>query len=156
MKDTVMKEFSRRGIDGRRPDVVQQPDQRRNIGSASIYIILDEMMEQGDQGQRHDAVHGPESGRSRSFMHLTAVRRIPDGDRRQKPPRRAAAPRAVVYLYTQTGQLREVAQALTAPLETHGWDIRRVDVRPRDAFPSPGRFDDSSECSRKRWIRRRS
>ena len=45
--------------------------------------------------------------------------------------------RAVVYLYTQTGQLREVAQALTAPLEAHGWDIRWVDVRPRDAFPFP-------------------
>jgi len=45
--------------------------------------------------------------------------------------------RAVVYLYTQTGQLREVAQALTAPLEAHGWDIRWVDVRPHDAFPFP-------------------
>ncbi|OBF15450.1 hypothetical protein A5725_04465 [Mycobacterium kubicae] len=45
--------------------------------------------------------------------------------------------RAVVYLYTQTGQLREVAQALTAPLEARGWDIRWVDVRPRNAFPFP-------------------
>ncbi len=45
--------------------------------------------------------------------------------------------RAVVYLYTQTGQLREVAEALTAPLEARGWDIRWVDVRPRDAFPFP-------------------
>jgi hypothetical protein len=45
--------------------------------------------------------------------------------------------RAVVYLYTQTGQLREVAQALTAPLEARGWDIRWGDVRPRDAFPFP-------------------
>jgi hypothetical protein len=45
--------------------------------------------------------------------------------------------RAVVYLYTQTGQLREVAEALTAPLVAHGWDIRWVDVRPRDAFPFP-------------------
>jgi hypothetical protein len=45
--------------------------------------------------------------------------------------------RAVVYLYTQTGQLREVAQALTAPMEAHGWEIRWVDVRPRDAFPFP-------------------
>jgi hypothetical protein len=26
---------------------------------------------------------------------------------------------------------------LTAPLEAHGWDIRWVDVRPRDAFPFP-------------------
>jgi hypothetical protein len=45
--------------------------------------------------------------------------------------------RAVVYLYTQTGQLREVAQALTAPLEARGWDIRWIDVQPRDAFPFP-------------------
>jgi hypothetical protein len=45
--------------------------------------------------------------------------------------------RAVVYLYTQTGQLREVAEALTAPLEAQGWDIRWIDVRPRDSFPFP-------------------
>lgn len=45
--------------------------------------------------------------------------------------------RAVVYLYTQTGQLREVARALTAALETSGWDIRWVDVRPREPFPFP-------------------
>ncbi|WAJ42484.1 hypothetical protein OK015_14375 [Mycobacterium sp. Aquia_216] len=45
--------------------------------------------------------------------------------------------RAVVYLYTQTGQLRETAQALTAPLEARGWDVRWVEVRPRDAFPFP-------------------
>ena len=45
--------------------------------------------------------------------------------------------RAVVYLYTQTGQLREVAEALTAPLEADGWRIRWVDVRPRVAFPFP-------------------
>jgi hypothetical protein len=45
--------------------------------------------------------------------------------------------RAVVYLYTQTGQLREVTEALTAPLDARGWDIRWVDVRPRDAFPFP-------------------
>ena len=46
-------------------------------------------------------------------------------------------PRAVVYLYSQTGQLREVADALTAPLVASGWDIRRVDVQPRVAFPFP-------------------
>lgn len=45
--------------------------------------------------------------------------------------------RAVVYLYTQTGQLREVADALTAPLQAAGWDIRWVDVQPREAFPFP-------------------
>ena len=46
-------------------------------------------------------------------------------------------PRAVVYLYSQTGQLREVADALTAPLVARGWDIRWVDVQPRVAFPFP-------------------
>jgi hypothetical protein len=45
--------------------------------------------------------------------------------------------RAVVYLYTQTGQLREVADALTAPLLARGWSIRWVDVQPRVAFPFP-------------------
>ena len=45
--------------------------------------------------------------------------------------------RAVVYLYSQTGQLREVADALTAPLVARGWDIRWVDVEPRVAFPFP-------------------
>jgi hypothetical protein len=44
---------------------------------------------------------------------------------------------AVVYLYSQTGQLREVAEALTAPLVASGWDIRWVDVQPRVAFPFP-------------------
>ena len=42
-------------------------------------------------------------------------------------------PRAVVYLYSQTGQLREVADALTAPLVARGWNIRWVDVEPRVA-----------------------
>jgi hypothetical protein len=46
-------------------------------------------------------------------------------------------PRAVVYLYSQTGQLREVADALTAPLVARGWDIRWVHVQPRVAFPFP-------------------
>ncbi len=50
----------------------------------------------------------------------------------EQPP-----PRAVVYLYSQTGQLREVAEALTAPLVARGWDIRWVDVQPRVAFPFP-------------------
>jgi hypothetical protein len=45
--------------------------------------------------------------------------------------------RAVVYLYSQTGQLREVADALTAPLVARGWSIRWVDVQPRVAFPFP-------------------
>ena len=59
--------------------------------------------------------------------------RAPESNPAESPPRR----RAVVYLYTQTGQLREVAEALTAPLQAGGWDIRWVDVRPRDAFPFP-------------------
>ena len=53
------------------------------------------------------------------------------------PPAEQPAPRAVVYLYTQTGQLREVTEALTAPLVERGWDIRWVDVQPRVAFPFP-------------------
>jgi hypothetical protein len=46
-------------------------------------------------------------------------------------------PRAVVYLYSQTGQLREVADALTAPLVARGWEVRWVPVQPRVAFPFP-------------------
>ncbi|MDT5280880.1 MAG: hypothetical protein QOJ20_2075 [Mycobacterium sp.] len=46
-------------------------------------------------------------------------------------------PRAVVYLYTQTGQLREAAEALTGPMDAAGWNIRWVEVRPREAFPFP-------------------
>ena len=46
-------------------------------------------------------------------------------------------PRAVVYLYSQTGQMREVAGALTDPLVAVGWDVRWVPVEPRFAFPFP-------------------
>jgi hypothetical protein len=53
------------------------------------------------------------------------------------PTLESSAPRAVVYLYTQTGQLREVASALTTPLVERGWHIRWVDVQPRAAFPFP-------------------
>jgi hypothetical protein len=45
--------------------------------------------------------------------------------------------KAVVYLYSQTGQMREVAEAFTAPLLDRGWEIRWVDVTPRVAFPFP-------------------
>ncbi|MDZ4234837.1 MAG: hypothetical protein U1C73_14020, partial [Dietzia sp.] len=45
--------------------------------------------------------------------------------------------RAVVFLYSQTGQLREVAEALTAPLVAAGWEIRWAEVLPRTAFPFP-------------------
>ncbi|WP_211699077.1 hypothetical protein [Mycobacterium spongiae] len=51
--------------------------------------------------------------------------------------RQRQRPRAVVYLYTQTGQLGEVAEALTAPLQARGWDLRWVDVAPRERFPFP-------------------
>lgn len=46
-------------------------------------------------------------------------------------------PRAVVYWYSQTGQMREVADALTAPLVACGWDIRWVEVKPRVEYPFP-------------------
>jgi hypothetical protein len=46
-------------------------------------------------------------------------------------------PRAAVYWYSQTGQLREVADELTAPLVAQGWDIRWVPVNPRIEFPFP-------------------
>lgn len=52
-------------------------------------------------------------------------------------PPQGISRRAVVYLYTQTGQLSEVAKAFTAPLQERGWDIRWVDVQPRPAFPFP-------------------
>jgi hypothetical protein len=52
-------------------------------------------------------------------------------------PAQQPHPRAVVYLYSQTGQLREVADALTAPLIARGWDIRWVQIQPRVAFPFP-------------------
>ena len=54
----------------------------------------------------------------------------------ERPPA-GQAPRAVVYSYSQTGQLREVADALTAPLLARGWNIRSVVVEPRTAFPFP-------------------
>ena len=145
MKNIVMKEFARRGIDGGRPEMwYSNLTSVGNIGSASIYVILDEMMEQGliKDGDTMLCMV-PESGR---FAVRTCISprcrrhpgRKPDGD-----PAFEAAPteqlrrRAVVYLYTQTGQLLEVAQALTAPLEARGWDIRWIGVQPRDAFPFP-------------------
>ena len=53
------------------------------------------------------------------------------------PPADAAHTRAAVYLYTQTGQLREVADAFTAPMRARGWDVRFVDVQPSTQFPFP-------------------
>ncbi|MFF4507779.1 hypothetical protein [Streptomyces sp. NPDC001401] len=48
-----------------------------------------------------------------------------------------AQPRVRVYWYSQTGQLVEAVSAFTGPLQKAGWDVRRVEVRPRDAFPFP-------------------
>jgi len=45
--------------------------------------------------------------------------------------------RAVVYLYTQTGQLREVAEAFVRPLRERGWQVRWEPVTPRVPFPFP-------------------
>jgi hypothetical protein len=45
--------------------------------------------------------------------------------------------RAVVYFYTQTGQLHEVAESFVAPLKADGWRIRWVAVQPGVAFPFP-------------------
>src|SRR6476660_389177 len=48
MKTIVMKEFARRGIDGGRHEMwYSNLTSVGNIGSASIYVILDEMMERG-------------------------------------------------------------------------------------------------------------
>jgi hypothetical protein len=48
-----------------------------------------------------------------------------------------AQPRVTVYWYSQTGQLLESVSAVTDPLEKAGWDIRKVEVRPRDPYPFP-------------------
>jgi hypothetical protein len=60
---------------------------------------------------------------------MTTAPEVPPADQHRR--------RAVVYLYTQTGQMREVADALTAPLVAVGWDIRWVEVKPRVEFPFP-------------------
>ena len=48
-----------------------------------------------------------------------------------------AQPRVTVYWYSQTGQLLEAVSAVTDPLEKAGWEIRKVEVRPREPFPFP-------------------
>ena len=76
MKDIVWKEFSRRGVAMDRPEIwYSNLTTVGNIGSAAIYVILDEMM---DRGLIKDGdtllCMVPESGRfAISFMHLTAV-----------------------------------------------------------------------------------
>ena len=86
MKDLVLAEFSRRGLDTKRPEIwYSNLTTVGNIGSASIYVILDEMMEQGliKDGDTLLCMV-PESGRfAVSFMHLTAVSGASASDIRQ-------------------------------------------------------------------------
>jgi 3-oxoacyl-[acyl-carrier-protein] synthase III len=86
MKDIVFQEFSRRGIEIDRPEIwYSNLTTVGNIGSAAIYVILDEMMNQGliKDGDTLLCMV-PESGRfAVSFMHLTAVAgtSVPDSRR---------------------------------------------------------------------------
>jgi 3-oxoacyl-[acyl-carrier-protein] synthase-3 len=86
MKTIVMKEFARRGIDGGRPEMwYSNLTSVGNIGSASIYVILNEMMERGliKDGDTMLCMV-PESGRfAVSFMHLTAVSSASASDTRR-------------------------------------------------------------------------
>ena len=52
-------------------------------------------------------------------------------------PVEQAARRAAVYLYSQTGQLREVTEALTTSLIDSGWNIRWINIEPRVPVPFP-------------------
>jgi 3-oxoacyl-[acyl-carrier-protein] synthase III len=76
MKEIVFKEFARRGINAGRPEKwYSNLISVGNIGSAAIYVILDEMMTEGliKEGDTLLCMV-PESGRFViSFMHLTAV-----------------------------------------------------------------------------------
>ncbi|MDZ4234836.1 MAG: 3-oxoacyl-[acyl-carrier-protein] synthase III C-terminal domain-containing protein [Dietzia sp.] len=76
MKSTVFKEFSRRGVNHGSPEKWYSNLTRvGNIGSASMFVILDEMMTEGliREGDKLLCMV-PESGRFVvSFMHLTAV-----------------------------------------------------------------------------------
>jgi 3-oxoacyl-[acyl-carrier-protein] synthase-3 len=66
MKDIVWKEFSRRGIAVDRPEIwYSNLATVGNIGSAAIYVILDEMMDRGLIKKRH-LLYGSESDDSRS------------------------------------------------------------------------------------------
>ncbi|MGY4653370.1 3-oxoacyl-[acyl-carrier-protein] synthase III [Mycobacterium sp. URHB0021] len=76
MKEMVLGEFSRRGISMDRPEILYSNlTSVGNIGSAAIYVILNEMMEQGLVRDGDTLLcMVPESGRfAVSFMHLTAV-----------------------------------------------------------------------------------
>jgi 3-oxoacyl-[acyl-carrier-protein] synthase-3 len=76
MKEIVFKEFARRGINPGRPEMwFSNLTSVGNIGSAAIYVVLDEMMTEGliNEGDTLLCMV-PESGRFViSFMHLTAV-----------------------------------------------------------------------------------
>ncbi|MFC8529865.1 3-oxoacyl-[acyl-carrier-protein] synthase III C-terminal domain-containing protein [Nocardia sp. NPDC057227] len=77
MKTMLTGELKRRGVSAGRPEAwFSNLTQVGNIGSASIYVILDEMLTQ-NLVQPGDTLlcMVPESGRfAISFMHLTAVR----------------------------------------------------------------------------------
>ncbi|MBF6175020.1 hypothetical protein [Nocardia blacklockiae] len=48
-----------------------------------------------------------------------------------------AVRRAVVFHYSQTGQLTDTVEAFTQPLRAAGWQIRRVDIAPAHGYPLP-------------------
>lgn len=76
MKSIVLKEFARRGVNGGTPEMWYSNLPRvGNIGSAAIFVILDEMLTDGliKEGDTLLCMV-PESGRFVvSYMHLTAV-----------------------------------------------------------------------------------
>lgn len=76
LKEIVLKEFARRGINAGRPEKwYSNLTSVGNIGCAAIFVILDEMMTEGliKAGDTLLCMV-PESGRFvMSFMHLTAV-----------------------------------------------------------------------------------
>ena len=146
MKTMVLGELSRRDVATGRPEMWYSnlTESRKHRQRSHLRHPRRDDDRGPDQGRRHAAVHGP---RVRPVRHLVhASHRGVGGYRVGNPamtrasevlPAEQRPPRAVVYLYSQTGQLREVADALTAPLVARGWDIRWVDVQPRVAFPFP-------------------
>jgi 3-oxoacyl-[acyl-carrier-protein] synthase III len=85
MKSMVFEQFSRRGVGAVRPEICYSNlTSVGNIGCAAIYVILDDMMQQGliKDGDTLLCMV-PESGRyTVSFMHLTAVTAAgPEGSR---------------------------------------------------------------------------
>lgn len=83
MKTMLIGELKRRGVSAGRPEAwFSNLTQVGNIGSASIYVILDEMLETGLVKAGDTLLcMVPESGRfAISFMHLTAVAGPSDGE----------------------------------------------------------------------------